>query len=71
MPDIRKRKKKKIWLIPVCAGVIAAAAVGFLIWTAVRPDSGETSAQTVSENADTVPAEPYSGRGRTTGTMII
>ena len=53
MPDIRKRKKKKIWLIPVCAGVIAATAVGFLIWTAVRPDSGETSAQTVSENADT------------------
>lgn len=52
MPDIRKRKKKKLWLIPVCAGVIAAAAVGFLIWTAVRPDGEEAPAQTTSGEAD-------------------
>lgn len=52
MPDIRKRKKKKIWLIPVCAGVIAAAAVGFLIWTTVRPDGEEAPVQTTSGEAD-------------------
>lgn len=52
MPDTRRRKKKKLWLIPVGAGVIAAAAVGFLVWTALRPDSGEQPAQAVSGDAD-------------------
>lgn len=64
MPDIRKRKKKKIWLIPVCAGMIAAVAAGFLIWTAVRTDSGETAAQTTSGNADAGPAGTIQWKGK-------
>ena len=53
MPDMRRRKKKKLWLIPVCAGVIAAAAAGVLVWTALRSDSEGQLQQTVSEDIDT------------------
>lgn len=53
MPDMRRRKKKKLWIIPVCAGVIAATAVAFLVWTALRPGSQEQPTQAVSGDADT------------------
>lgn len=53
MPDTRRRKKKKLWLIPVCAGVIAAAVAGVLVWTAVRPDGDGKLGQTISEDEGT------------------
>lgn len=53
MPDTRRRKKKKMWLIPVLVGVIVAAAAGVLVWTALRTDSERQLQQTVSEDIDT------------------
>lgn len=47
MPDV-SRKKKKLWMIPLCGGIIAAAAVGALVWTAVESGSGETQTQAVA-----------------------
>lgn len=52
MPDLR-RKRKRLWIIPLCTGGIAAVAVGFLVWTALRPESKEQLQQTVSGDADT------------------
>ena len=54
----RKKQKKKLWLIPVCAAAIAALTAGLLIVRAVR--SGEEARQTggnvsgVTPSADTV-----------------
>ncbi len=31
-----RRKKKKLWLIPLCAAVITAAVLGVLVWNALR-----------------------------------
>ena len=33
----RKKRKKKLWLIPVCVAAAAALAVGFLVFRTVRP----------------------------------
>lgn len=52
MPDVR-RKKKKLWMIPLCGGIIAAAAVGALVWTTVESDSGETQTQAVAGEIET------------------
>lgn len=52
MSDIRKRKKDKLLMIPVCAGVIAAAAVGFMVWTALHSDNNEAAANTTVESSD-------------------
>ena len=45
----RKKRKKKLWLIPVCVAAAAALAVGFLVFRTVRP--GE-QAQETGGNAD-------------------
>lgn len=58
-----RRRKKPLWLIPVCAGAIAAAAVGFLVWTALRvSDSTEPAGAAVTdEEAD---AETVTWKGK-------
>lgn len=47
------RKKKKIWLVPVCAAVIAVAAGGLLIWNTLKePESEQTAADAGGGNSE-------------------
>ena len=59
----RKKQKKKLWLIPVCAAAIAALAAGLLIVRAVR--SGEEARQTGGDaSADTPSADTVIWEGK-------
>lgn len=65
MADGRRRKRKPLWLIPVCAGVIAAATAGFLVWTKVRQNREAGENQTVSKDTDTESSDTVKWNGKT------
>lgn len=48
-----RRRKKPLWLIPAGAGVIAAAALGFLVWAAVGNQGNDENYKAAADEDET------------------